>query len=111
LITSPTQLSTLSLNFWYSVPDVDNGNVRFFCGNLVELDNSPSSILKFLPKNPGVSMGGLGDGSDSHFFASASDLGAGRYRISLSTAGHVLDGFKAADSTVPTVEVAEAHSM
>jgi len=104
--SSLTPLSNLSLSFWYAVPGSDSGEVTFANSGTVSLGDTPGNAVQFLLNNPGSSTGGIGGGFDSQFFGSLQNLGAGIYTISLSTAGHLLDGLKVDDLVITTTSAA-----
>ena len=109
--SSSRPLSQLSLSFWYSVPGNDSGQVEFANSGIVTLADVPGSALQFLLNNPGSSPNGIGGAFDRAFFGSVSNLGAGTYTITLSTAGHLLDGLKVDDVIVTTTAVPEPNSI
>jgi hypothetical protein len=108
--SSSRPLSQLSLSFWYSVPGDNNGQVSFASSGVVSLGDTPGNAFEFLVNNPGASSGGTG-AFDKSFFGSVYDLGAGMYTITLSTAGHLLDGLKVDDVTITTTAVPEPGSL
>lgn len=109
--TSATPLSNLSLSFWYSVPGSNSGQVQYANSATLSLGDTPGSALQFLINNPGQSTGGIGGAFDSQFMGSVSNLGAGQYTITLSTAGHLLDGLKVDDLVISTTSVPEPASL
>lgn len=109
--SSSRPLSELSLGFWYSVPGDDNGHVEFANSGIVSLGDVPGNGLQFLLNNPGSSSNGIGGAFDRAFFGSVSNLGAGMYTITLSTAGHLLDGLKVDDVIITTTAVPEPSSI
>lgn len=109
--SSSRPLSQLSLSFWYSVPGDNNGQVSFASSGVVSLGDSPGNAFDFVLNNPGSSSGGIGGAFDKAFFGSVYDLGAGMYTITLSTAGHFLDGLKVDDVTITTTAVPEPGSL
>lgn len=109
--SSARPLSQLSLSFWYSVPGNNNGQVEFANSGIVALGDVPGTPLQFLLNNPGASSSGIGGAFDRAFFGSVSNLGAGTYTITLSTAGHLLDGLKVDDVIITTTAVPEPGSI
>jgi hypothetical protein len=109
--SSSRPLSQLSLSFWYSVPGANDGKVEYAGSSLVSLGDTPGTALQFLLNNPGSSTGGIGGQFDGLFSGSVYNLGAGMYTITLSTAGHLLDGLKVDDLTITTTAVPEPSSL
>jgi hypothetical protein len=109
--SSSRPLSELTLGFWYSVPGDNNGQVQFANSGIISLSDVPGSALQFLLNNPGSSTGGIGGGFDQAFAGHLYNLGAGMYTITLSTAGHLLDGLKVDDLTITTTAVPEPGSL
>jgi hypothetical protein len=109
--SSSRPLSQLSLSFWYSVPGNNSGQVEFASSGIVSLGDTPGSALQFLLNNPGSSSGGIGGGFDNSFYGSVFNLGAGMYTITLSTAGHLLDGLKVDDVTITATAVPEPGTL
>lgn len=95
-------LSQLSLSFWYSVPGNNSGQLKFASSGVISLSDTPGNGLEFLVNNPGSSTGGIGNDFDLKYTGSVSNLGAGRYTITLSTAGHLLDELKVDDLVITT---------
>jgi hypothetical protein len=109
--SSSRPLSSLSLSFWYSVPGDNNGQVEFANSGIVSLGDVPGTALQFLLNNPGASSSGLGGAFDRAFSGSVSNLEAGTYTVTLSTAGHLLNGLKVDDLTITTTAVPEPGSI
>ncbi len=114
IFTAASDIASLTLDFWYSVPGGNNGQV-----SLTRLGSPPvltstladtsGSALQFIGNNPGEATGGLNN-FDDRFSASFSSLVAGQYTLTFSKLGGVLKSFKVDDVNIAVTAVPEPET-
>ncbi len=114
IFNATTDIASLTLDFWYSVPGSNNGQVSLTrLGSPAVLSqtlaDTSGNALQFIGNNPGAATGGSND-FDGQFTTSFSDLLAGQYTLTFSKLGGVLNSFKVDDVNIAVTAVPEPET-
>jgi PEP-CTERM motif len=109
--SSAVALASISLSFWYSVPNSSSGEVTLATLN-TNLSDTPGSGAQFLLNNPGASTGGLGgrNNFDALFSGTVTNLASGAYTLTFNQLGGLLNGLKVDDLKITVTAVPEPET-
>lgn len=82
--SSAVALQSLTVSFWYQVPNDGHATVAFETSGLLALPDTPGSAAQALALNPGPSSP-----ASSSFSATVNNLSAGVYTVTFATTGPV----------------------
>ena len=109
--SSAVALASISLSFWYSVPNSSSGEVTLATLD-ANLPDTPGTAAQFVINNPGASTGGLlgANNYDSLFSRTLLSQAAGSYTLSFNQLGGVLNGLKVDDLKITVTAVPEPET-
>jgi len=108
IFNAATDIASLTLDFWYSVPGINSGQVsltRFGAPVMpTTMGDTAGNGFQFIANNPGAATGGF-DNFDGQFNATFTNLLAGEYTLTFSKLGGMLNSFKVDDVNIAVTAV------
>lgn len=104
--SSAIALASISLSFWYSVPNSGSGQATL-ASLSSDLPDTPGNALAFVFNNPGAG----GSGADTQFLGSlTNNLGAGNYTLTFNQLGGLGNFLKVDDLRITVTAVPEPET-
>jgi hypothetical protein len=103
--TSALALSSLTLSFWYAVPDGGHGQVSVASSGLLGLPDAPGGVVAYGLANPGST-----NAASAFFTTTLNNVAAGVYTVTFSTPNVALRSMKVDDLQIMTTAVPEPQA-
>ena len=109
--SSAVALASMTVSFWYSVPNSSSGEVTLATLN-ANLPDTPGSGVQFLLNNPGASTGGVfgSNNFDGLFSGTVTSLASGAYTLTFNQLGGLLNGLRVDDLKITVTAVPEPET-